>query len=300
MRPPSPATPPASAATSPASAAASPVRALTALQPSAPQPAPSAAALRPATPPSRSAEDSAAISLEGIAAFAALSAEDRQRLAGLARIETLAADEEVAGFGAALVLDGAASVCATIVDIPVAPAARGALLTLRGSAVEQVALRIVAGAEGARVAVWDAPAIEAALAASASVSAELSANADRLQALAAATMGPLGDLDDEVRGGILDRLRARVVRPRETIVAAGAALPAVMLVVTGAVEIGDGDDDARLAQPGELLFSREAQRGAPAPAPASAAPTGAVLLLGDADVATELAAIPALSRWFSD
>ncbi|MFT3774296.1 MAG: hypothetical protein QM820_53720 [Minicystis sp.] len=270
-------------------------------------PPPASSTVRPppprATPPSvappRPSAAAPAFSLDGVAVFSALTPGARQRLASLARVEALAADEEVAGFGAALVLDGGASVCPTIVDVPVAPAARGVLITTRGSSAENVALRIVAGPDGARVAVWDYPSIEAALVSRPGVLDELSASADRLHALAAATMGPLGDLDDPVRGPILDRLEARVVRPREAIVMAGEALPGVMIVCRGAVEIGDDEDSARLAQPGELLFAREARRGGVAPAPASAAAMGAVLLVGDVALAEKLAAIPALARWFS-
>lgn len=257
--------------------------------------------MTPPPPPPPRVPAAPAFSLDGVAAFAALTPDVQQQVATLARVEMLAADEEIAGFGAALVLEGAASVCATIVDAPIASATRGVLLSMRGSSTESIALRLVAGPAGAHIAVWGAVAIDDALEASPGVRHELTAYADRLQALAAATLGPLADLEDDVRVRVLERLQTQTVAPREVIVAAGAALPGVMLVCAGAVEVGDGGDDdgARLVRPGELLFSREGRGGAFAPAPACAAATGATLLIGDSALAAELAALPALSRMFS-
>ena len=165
---------------------------------------------RPPTPP-RTPLDPAA--LDGVDVLARLEAEARARFAAAAVVETLAADEEVAGFGVALLLDGDAAVCAAIVDTPVSGAALGALLPARGTFGDAVALRVVAGARGARVAVWNPPAVEAALAGHPEVIGALSARADRLQALAGATLGPLGELSDAARERLVERLGIRVVQP---------------------------------------------------------------------------------------
>lgn len=299
VRPPAPASSPASTSsgslspTAPTSAAptsASPVS----VRPPAPRPRPASSPPRP--PPPRPAP---AFSLDGVSAFAVLTPEGREQLATLARVESLGADEEVKGFGAAVVLEGAAMVCATVADSPLAPAAKGMLLATRGSSGEPIALRVVATAEGARVGLWDAPVIESALEGSPGALHALRAHADRLQALAAVTLGLLHDLEDDVRFGILERLQAQVLRPREAIVAMGAALPGVMVVCAGAVEVGDDDDGARLVRPGELLFAREGRAGAFAPAAACASAAGAVLLIGDAGLAAELATLPTLSRLFA-
>lgn len=205
-------------------------------------------------------------------------------------MESLAADEEVSAFGAALVLEGAAAVCATIVDAVVAPAPKGTLIAARGSAVEGVPLRLVAAVGGAKVAVWEGAAVEEALRGSPALT-ELTERADRLQAMAGATMGPLHDLDDEVRARALDRLRPRVLRAEEELWAAGAELPGVILVCAGAVEILDDGGPPVLVRGGAPLFAREAAAGLPAPSAARAAAAGALLLVGDRDLADELISV---------
>jgi hypothetical protein len=219
--------------------------------------------------------------------LARLGAEVRARFAAAAVVETLAADEEVAGFGVALLLDGDAAVCAAIVDTPVSGAAPGALLPARGTFGDAVALRVVAGARGARVAVWNPPAVDAALAGHADVLGALSARADRLQALAGATLGPLGELPDAARERLVERLGVRVVQPREVVVEAGADLARLMLVCVGSVEIvgGEATDTVRT---GDLLFARAMAEALPAPASARAGATGAILLVGDRELLPEL------------
>jgi hypothetical protein len=232
-----------------------------------------------------------------VEAFADLAPEMRQRVAALARVEVLAGDEEVAGFGGALVIEGDATVRATIDDTDLSPAARGALVTIRGTAAESVALRVVAGAAGARVAVWDGAAIEDALRDCPWVLEELAERADRLQAMAGATMGPLGELDDAARRALLDKLRVRAVKPAEPFVAAGAELDAVTLVCVGAMEVEDGDEP-RLVRSGELLFANAGKNGDPAPSPARASTSGALLLVGDRALVEEILRIPELAAQF--
>jgi hypothetical protein len=293
VRPPPPSAAPASVAPPPAS--------LKSLIPSVPRPAaPSSPSRRPsvAPPPPVAPSPPAApppFSLDGVAALADLAPEARADLATRARVELLAGDEEVKGFGAALLLEGSASVHPAIVDTALAEVATGTLVTTRGTSGEAIALRVVAGPVGAQVAVWDAAVIDAALGAFPGVQAELTERANRLQALAGAVMGPLGDLDDEARARLFARMRARVVRPREVIVAAGAPLAEVMLVCAGAVEADDDEDGALLVSPGEILFPHAVREGAASPSTATAAAPGAILLVGDRALIDELAAIPAFA-----
>lgn len=224
--------------------------------------------------------------LDEVEAFADLSAEMRQRLVSLARVEALSADEEVSAFGAALVIDGEAYVCATIVDARASQAARGALVPVRGTLVESVALRVVAGAGGARVAVWEAAALEEALRACPWVLEGLVARADELQAFAGATMGPLGELDDVVRGRLLARFAVRVAPPREVILDAGAPVPGLILVCVGSIELADGV----VVRAGEVLFPGAALDGAKAPSLACASASGAVFLVADRALTAELVA----------
>ena len=253
--------------------------------------------VRPPPPPPRPAP-SAPLSLDDVVAFASLTPEVRRRIASLARVEGLAADEEIAGFGAALVIDGSASVCATIVDAPVASAEPRRLVTTRGTLSGGAALRIVAGADGARVATWDASAIEEALGGSApEVLEELARRADRLQALAGATMGPLQDLDDATRAEILACFSVRVVRPGESLVEAAHKLAGLTVVCVGSVDLAGG---AGVVRAGELLFPRAAHRDMPAPTAARAGLAGAILLVGDRAIADRLASTPALASEFAD
>lgn len=218
--------------------------------------------------------------------FVDLPAEMQARIASLARIEDLAADEEVSAFGAAVVLDGEGAVCAAIVDASISRAKPGKLVPARGTFAEAMALRIVAGAAGARVAVWDHPAIEDALRSCPWVLDELKARADRLQALAGATMGALGELDEAARRVILHRLAVRVAQPGETVVEAGAQAIGLLLVCVGSIDLGEGS-----VRPGDVLFPRAATGDEPAPSAARAGTSGALLLVGDATAARELAAL---------
>ncbi len=206
----------------------------------------------------------------------------RVRLAALAKVEVLGADDEVSAFGAALLVDGSGSVCATIVDEPISRAVPGTLVPTRGTLAEAVALRLVAGAGGALVAVWDQPALDEALGACPWVLEELVARADRLQALAGATMGPLGELDEPTRDRLLDRLTVWVARAREVIATEGAG---AALLCVGSVEVTLRGESLVLGA-GEVLFPRLGIESGKAGA------QGAILLVGDEQVAADLAAGP--------
>ena len=236
--------------------------------------------------------------LEAVEAFADVPPETRERLASLARVEALGADEEVSGFGAALLVEGAASVCATIVDEPVSRAALGTLIPARGTLSEAVALRVVAGQGGARVALWDQAPIDEALRACPWVLEELAARADQLQARAAATMGPLGDLDEPTRDHVLDRFAVRVARAHEAIAlgpspSAGPSAAVkdagigVALVCAGSIEVSAGGKAAVLRAGDALLPQEDAH--------AKAGAQGAILLVADAPTAAELATGPLAS-----
>jgi hypothetical protein len=244
----------------------------------------SARSTREPTPAVRAALDASA--LDGVEAFADVPTETRVRLAALAKVEVLGADDEVSAFGAALIVEGGASVCATIVDEPVSRAAPGTFVPTRGTFAEAVALRVVAGPAGARVAVWDQAVIDDALRTCPWVLEDLVSRADRLQALAGATMGPLGELDEPTRDHVLSRLVVRVASAHETVAAGGAA---AALVCVGSVELSPSEaGKLSIVRAGEVLFPREGAQSA------RAGVQGAILLVGDALVAAELVAGPAL------
>jgi hypothetical protein len=246
-----------------------------------------------ASPPRPSIEG---IPLEEIDAFVDLSSEMHQRLIDLARIEVLASDEEVSSFGAALLLAGDASVCATIVDAPACRATTGTLVPSRGSLSDTIAIRVVAGKTGAKVAVWEQPVIDEALKPCPWIIDELCDRSDRIQALAGATMGALGDVDEASRNVLLDRLKVRVLRPFEVIATAGASMPGVVVIGAGTIELlGSEEQPAKNLRPGELLFQRAVLEVQPAPCGARAGANGALVLTADAKIAQQLfASVPPL------
>lgn len=234
--------------------------------------------------------------LEKVDAFVDLSSEMHQRLTDLARVEILASDEEVSSFGAALLLAGDASVCATIVDAPACRVTMGKLVPSRGSLSDTIAIRVVAGKEGARVVVWEQTVIDEALKPCPWVVDDLCDRADRIQALAGATMGTLGDIDEASRNMLLDRLKVQVLRPFEVIATAGASPPGIVVIGTGTIELFAGDEQpSRSLRPGELLFQRAVLEVQPAPCGARAGASGAIVLLGEAKIAQLLlASVPPL------
>ncbi|WP_437588772.1 hypothetical protein [Sorangium sp. So ce1000] len=228
--------------------------------------------------------------IERIEAFADLPEEIHGELAIAAHVEDLASDEELAVDGAALVLRGDAAVCANIVDIPAERAAIRALVPSRGTLEEGVPLRVVAGAAGARVAIWDQATIDHALRSCPWVLDELRSVADRLQSLAGATMGPLGELEETLLRRVLGRLRLRGLAPGEHLIHAGNPIPGLVIVGAGALELVAERSQAitGAARPGELLFASELLGGQPAPSIARAAGGGALVLIADHPTLREL------------
>ncbi|XXX75733.1 cyclic nucleotide-binding domain-containing protein [Sorangium sp. So ce134] len=228
--------------------------------------------------------------LEHIEAFADLPEEMHDELALAAHVEDLAPDEELAVYGAALVLSGSAAVCATIVDTPAERAAIRTLVPSRGTLEEGIPLRVVAGAGGARVAIWAQATIDNALRTCPWVIDELRTVADRLQALAGATMGPLGELEETLLRRVLGRLRLRSLEPGEQLIHAGNPMPGLVIVGAGTLELvaERTQELAGSTRPGELLFASELLGGEPAPAIARAAASGALVLIADHPVLREL------------
>ncbi|AKT36594.1 cyclic nucleotide-binding domain-containing protein [Chondromyces crocatus] len=224
-----------------------------------------------------------AADLANVDAFADLPEEMHEQLARATRVEQLTMDEEVAGFGVALVLAGEASVCTSIVDTPAIHATPHTLVPSRGTLTEGVPLRVVAGAEGARVAVWDQDTIDIALRTCPWVVDDLREVADRLQAFAGATIGPLGDLDDDQLRHVLERLRVQLLKPGEVFLLSGHPVPGLAIIGAGTVELLEKDDEppTAAARPGDILFASALLSGQQAPATARAAASGALLLIAE-------------------
>ncbi len=227
------------------------------------------------------------MALDEVDAFADLPVDAQIELARVARIEALGPDEEVSAFGAALLLEGEAVVCATLVDAAACRVARASIVPSRGTLTEPVAVRVVVGPRGGRIAVWDQSVIDEALRSCPWILEELSTRADRLQALAGACIGPLGDVDETFRNMLLERLTLRVAAPHEKLATKSVKLSGIVLVGAGPVDLRGADEDT-VARPGDFLFPRAVLEGQPAPLDAHAGSAGALLLVGDRQLAQEL------------
>ena len=96
----------------------------------------------------------------------------------------------------------------------------------RAPSRKELPLRVVADGDDVRVAMWKRDALESATADCPWVADELRRLADRYQALAGATMGPLGErLDETLRDMVTSRLDVRVLAPGEQLIAKGDPVP---------------------------------------------------------------------------
>lgn len=213
-----------------------------------------------------------------------------EALAAKVQIVELGPDEEVAGFGGALLLSGMAVLCATIVDAAAHWARPGELMLARGTLADAIAVRVVGAGDGAKVAVWPRAALDEALAAHAAGASQARARGDRLQALAGATMGPFGEIEDEDRRALGGELSVRCLRPGEVWLEDGAPAPAVALVGAGDIEIYGpiSEETSETVEPGGLVFPDLAGEGGDAPASARAGAQGALLLVAERDVAARM------------
>ena len=260
----------------------------------APEPEPELAR-SPAPPPSAPPLTEpfvAGISLAEVRGFEDFPPETQLELAKAARVERLATEEEVSGFGLALVLRGAVNVMPAIADVACGAAGELELIYGRGTLQEGVALRLVATAPDTQVAVWDFAAIEPPLADCPWVLEELQNVADRYQALAGVSMGPMGDrLDDSLRGMVLSRCKLVRLLPGEILVEKGKPVGGLFIVGAGRIELGNDagnpGSEGELG-PGDFLFAPQVLAAGAAPCAARAGSTGALLMAADRHAAHEL------------
>ncbi|MGC4087470.1 MAG: hypothetical protein QM756_06185 [Polyangiaceae bacterium] len=235
--------------------------------------------------------DIAGIELGSVPGLEDLPEESQQDLAGAAQIHTLSADEEVADFGLALVLDGAVSVMPAIADVAAARAQRGELIFSQGHLEDGVPIRVVASRQGAKVASFSAEAFDAAVRDCPWVGDELKVVGDRLQALAGVAMGPMGEeLDDMLRGLVVERCEVRRLLPNEVIATGGKPVPGMVIVGAGRIELVDDAKAPPLEElgPGSFLYASQILQAAPAPHTARAGKEGALVLYAERKVAHEL------------
>ena len=232
--------------------------------------------------------------------------EEAQRLlADTAQLEKLAAGEEVSFFAVALVLRGGVHIMPAISDASCSYASSGEVVFTAGTLADGVELRVSAGEENTRVAIWDRQAFEAATAGCPWVAEELRLIADSFQALAGVAVGPLGErLDDSLRAMITERCEVLTLGPGEIIVEQGKPMSGMHIVGGGRVELvwldGSGEEVQATLGPGDFLFGPEILAAAPAPCTARAGRGGALLLFANRHTAHELmVSVPPLLEIFA-
>ncbi|MCL4752822.1 MAG: hypothetical protein KJ015_21860 [Myxococcales bacterium] len=250
------------------------------------------AELAPATTEPAGPEDEpriGGVKLADVAGLQDLPPEGQAELVRTARVETLDVDEEVSAFAVALVIEGWASIMPSIADVACAFAQVGEVVFTHGTLEDSVSLRVVAGETDTRIAVWDRAALEHATSACPWVADELRLVADRFQALAGASMGPLGErLDDTLRQMVTSRCDVRTVMSGEQIVEAQKPVPGMFIVGGGTVELTSGEDVVGELGPGEFLFATIVMAASKAPMGARAGAGGALLLFAERHAAHEL------------
>jgi hypothetical protein len=261
---------------------------------SEPEPAAAAAAEleAPAEPEAPLEARVAGILLSEIAGFEDFPPETQLALAKAARVDRLATEEEVSSFGLALVLRGAVNVMPAIADVACGAAGERELVYGRGTLQDGVALRLVATAPDTQVAVWDLQTIEPPLADCPWVLEELQSVADKYQALAGVSMGPMGErLDDSLRGMVLSRCSLVRLLPGEVLVERGKPVGGLYIVGAGRIELGNdaasAGSEGELG-PGDFLFAPQVLAAGAAPTAARAGATGALLMAADRHAAHEL------------
>jgi hypothetical protein len=256
-------------------------------KPPPPPPPPSRPSLKPQTPPT------SGVDLATIEAFADLPDDARDAFAKAATVQALGKDEEVSGFALALVLEGQVDLTATIVDAPAVRLKAGGVLRARGTVEHVAPVRLIGSVEASRVAIWDERAVEQAFHACPWVEDELRAACDRLHAEVGLTMGPLGErLDWGVRTDLASRMTLRSLAEHEVFASRGQALPGLLVVGAGELELLDEGSDqpepGDRVRAGDFLFPTEVLRAGPAPRTARAGKGGALVFFAERRAAQEL------------
>jgi CRP-like cAMP-binding protein len=229
------------------------------------------------------------VSLDTVRGFEDLPEASQRSLAQLALLTTLSTDEEVGSFGAALVTRGRVGIMPAIADVASSVAKPGEIVFTRGTLSEGVPLRVVALENQTSVASWSDETLQAVMADCPWVADELRLVADRVQALAGAVLGPLGDrLDDALRDLVVSRLEVRTFGPNEIIVESGKPVPGLHVVGGGRVDLVADDGTAEEANAGDFLFAAEVLGAGRAHATARAGKAGALILFAPRSTAHEL------------
>ncbi len=229
------------------------------------------------------------LDLSAVDAFTDLPDDAREDFARAAKQHAIERGDEISGFALAFLVEGSADVAATIVDAVAERIEAGAVLRSRGSVADSFPIRLVAASPSAIIATWDDASVAAAFNSCPWVEEDLRAAADRMQALVGITMGPLAErLDPTLRHALMARLQVRFLSGGEVLVEQGKAVPGLLLVGVGTLELVVGDEVRGSVGAGEFIFADAILGGGVAPMTARAPSEGVVILHANRNVAQEL------------
>jgi hypothetical protein len=251
------------------------------VEPSAPAPAPTGPRTLP--PEQRSIDG---VELGSIEALSDLPDGVQVELVSSASRASLGFEEELACEGAMLLLEGEAVVSVKVSDVAAMRVVAPALLPCWATASDAPALKLTALRE-TRIASWSRERVTELLGACPWVLEELERRGDRLAALAGATMGLLGDLDDSNRDAVFERLQVRALGARERWLARGEEVAGLAVLGVGSLRIAHDGGDETLA-PGDLVLPMLALEGGAAPGDVVAGERGALVLTASKRSTVEL------------
>lgn len=209
-------------------------------------------------------------------------------LSDKAQLTQLQLEEEVPVQGAVLLLSGSAVICPTIADAAAHHLGGLVLVPSLTTRTDSTRIRVVA-TDACSLASWDRATLEEALKSCPWVLEELTQRSDRYAALAGATMGPLGDLDEASRIAAMEKLTVRMLAPDELWLDAGTELPGLTIVGSGAVTMAESSPMVFSA--GDVVLPDRVLEGGKVGGPLRAGAEGAILLGANRMVTLELFSI---------
>jgi hypothetical protein len=231
-----------------------------------------------------------ALDLSRVDPFVDLPDDVRSRFALAAKVSTLTRGEQIATFGLAFIHEGEAAVLAegrsgVAVSLP-----RGSVLRSKGTlAAAQVPMRLCCASETATIATWAEADVDGIAGPCPWVEDDFRAAADRVQALAGLSLGPLGQVAyAQVRSVLASRLMVKALVAGEAFLHEGDAVHGLALVGCGQIDVTGGDGEARVLAPGAFVFPAETLSMGRAGKSATAGAAGAVLLHADRSTTQEL------------
>jgi hypothetical protein len=243
----------------------------------------------PSAAPTRPRLGATLLDLDSVEALGDLPDDAREAFGQAATIHGITIEEEVSHFALALVIEGDIDVSATIVDAPALRLSKNAVLRSRGTMVPGVALRLVCNSQKAKIATWDDAAVADAFRTCPWVEDDLRAVADRVQAKAGVTMGPLGErFDMSLREHLTSKLTLRNLAPGEVLLEEGKPVGILIVGIGDITMTKKSGERTGTARPGDFVFPSQTLAHGKAPETATAGAGGAVVLVGDRATAQDL------------